>query len=171
MKTIDPWAEQATLDTAVENGAIFTHARTGWKFKVRYVAPWSKYVGRAAALVYSRPDVAAANKMRISGETLSPEDEKILDRAEIEVNVRATFIGWSKTVTGRDRKPLPFNVENAVMIAEGLPQVWQDIQRFSVNAANFGLGRVPETSVPEGVDASGNSSATSDSQSEDSTSS
>ena len=53
-KQIDPWAEQANLNTAVETGAIFTHDRTGWKFKVRYVAPWSKYIGKAASIGFSQ---------------------------------------------------------------------------------------------------------------------
>ena len=170
-KQIDPWAEQANLNTAVETGAIFTHDRTGWKFKVRYVAPWSKYIGKAAAIVYSRPDVAAANKIRASGETLTPEEEAILERAELELNVRATFIGWSKNVTGSDRKPLPFNIDNAMKIAEGLPQIWIAIQRFSVNAANFSIAPVSAVAVPEEVDAAGNSSGTSDLQPEDSSAS
>lgn len=163
----DPWTEQSHLDTAIEKGSVYTHAKTGWKFKVRHVTPWSKYVGRASTLVYSRQPVIDANKKRLENLALTPDEQDTLDKAELEIGVRSTLIEWSKTVVGPDRKPLPMNVGNAMMLAAKLPAIWHEIQSFSLNPANFGVAAKADA-VPGGIDATGNSPGTSDTAQEDS---
>lgn len=167
----DPWSEQAHLDTAIEKGAVYTHAKTGWKFKVRHVTPWSKYVGRASTLVYSRSGVIDANKKRLNGMALTADEQQLLDDAELEIGIRSTIIDWSKSVTGPDRKPLEMTIANAMMLASKLPGIWHEIQAFSINAANFGVSQAKTGKVPAGIDASGNSPDTSDTAQEDSRSS
>ena len=156
--TFDPWADQDAHDKAIEKGAVYTCPRTGWKFGVRYAAPWSPYLGKASALVMSRQenmDVAKAA-------------QAVQARYILEIGIRSTLIGW-KGVTDRQGAPLDQNIGNMLKVFGSLKRLWVDIQSFSTNPHNFGLDQEQTvTEVPPGVDAEGNSPATSDTASEDS---
>lgn len=170
MKSYDPWAEQPLLDAAIEKGKVYACPKTTWKFRLRYVTPWSKYAGRATSIVYARPEVQEISRKRGANQALTPAEEEVIENAHLEIAIRSTLISWSSNVTGRDRKPLEMTIANAMTLARGLPWLWHEMQAFAMNPASFGLvAAAPTTSVPDGVDARGNSSDTSDSQSEDST--
>lgn len=168
---VNIWEEQDKLDAAVETGAIMTHARTGWKFKLRMVTPWSPHLRRATTLVTSRKEVGEMLKRKASRAKMSPADVLMDEAINLEIFVRATIINWSG-VTDRGGKAMPCNAANAMTVLSKLRDVSSQVMTFASDSANYGLDAMPaETSVPEGVDASGNSSATSDTVSEDSTSS
>lgn len=160
-ETYNPWEEQDLLNKAVEQGAVFKHPRTGWKFKVRHVTGWSPHLARATTLAFSKPEVADVLKKRGEGAKLTPVEEATLERANLDIGIRATLIQWSG-VTDRAGKPLPITHANAVLLFGHMRSIWTDLQAFAANPASFGLQTLPEGTVPEGVDVVGNSPATSD---------
>lgn len=164
----DPWAEQDLLDAAIEKGAVFIHPGTGWKFRVRHFQPWSPYLRRAATLVGSRPEVAVVFRKGAAGEKLTPAEEAVRDNANLEIGIRSSVMSWAG-VTGRDKKPLKMEIASALEVFGTLKRVWAAVSEFSVDPANYGLDKpVSATVVPEGVNAQGNSSGTSDTAPEDS---
>lgn len=165
--TFNPWEEQDALNKAIEEGAVFTHKRTGWKFRVRHATQWSPYIRRATTLVISRNDVAEVVKKKAAGIKLTTEEEAIDAKASLEIGIRGTLIKWSG-VTDRDGKPLELSVANALKLFGHMHGLWLDVNEFVSNPASFGIKEIPETSVPDGVDAAGNSPATSDTAPEDS---
>ena len=168
MQKFDPWAEQDAYDKAIEKGAVYTCPRTGWKFRVRYYAPWSSYPRKAAAIVWSRTEAADLHKKVTAGETLTADEQATYDRLTLETAIRGGMISWSG-VAGPDGKKLDANIENMLFVFGRLRRLWSDIGDFMTKESNFGLS-APQSAkaVPGGVNAEGNSSATSDSQPEDS---
>ena len=164
----DPWAEQDALDKAVEKGGTYTCPKTGWKIRVRYFAPWSAHPRKAATLVMARESVAELAKRKSAGEKLTKEEEAAHDRAMLEIGIRSTVINW-QGVKGRDGKTLEFTMHNCLVVFGHFKGLWESICEFAVNPANFEIGvPAPVTDVPDGVDAEGNSPATSDTSSGDS---
>lgn len=166
----DPWGYQDSIDKAIKEGAVYTCPRTGWKFKVSHMTPWSPRAQKAATIIMARAENAEVAQKVGKGEVLSAEDEAVRDRYLLEINVMAAVLAWSG-VTDRARKPMKFTTENALMLFGTLKWLWNDVQTFAVNPENYGLSGDAVKSVPDGVDASGNSSGTSDTTSEDGASS
>lgn len=168
MTKYDPWAEQDAYEQAIEKGAVYTCPRSGWKIKVRHFTDWSPYPQKANAIVMARQENIDIAKKVQAGEKLTKEEEVARDNYLLELGIRSILMGWSG-VTDRNKKKVEFNLQNAIMVFGGLKRMWGEVNAFAFDPANFGI-TVPQkgTEVPDGVDATGNSSATSDSASEDS---
>ena len=95
-------------------------------------------------------EVGEANAQKMKVKAISPEEDI---RLLAEIWADEILVDWSGArhedgtidpMLGRDRKPLPFNRENAILLLTGLPELFADIREAATRRDAFKPVRLEE---------------------------